>query len=223
MADIDIKLETPVSIREQIFNKLHEAVITGLIKPGERLVESRLAEQLNVSRTPVREALHALEREGLLESIPRVGYRVHVINEQEFTEVIELRELLMNYALEKVIMVNDRKAIDRIGANVEAMQKALHELDHNAFMSLDAEYDDLIMAATHVDKMPELWRPLKRRMTLYRYTGIEIAKTGVKSLKFHRDIYNAVAKGDVRLAQDIMHAHLETIKSEVEGKMVIYK
>lgn len=219
MADINIKLETPVSIREQIFNKLHEAVITGLIKPGERLVESRLAEQLKVSRTPVREALHALEREGLLESIPRVGYRVHEISEREFAEVLELRTLLMNYAVEKVIMVNDRKALDRIGANVAAMQKALNELDYNSFMSLDAEYDDLLMAATRMDKMPELWRPLKRRMILYRYTGIELAKTGIKTLKYHRDIYQALVKGNLSLARDTMHAHLETIKSEVEGKM----
>lgn len=219
MADINIKLETPVSIREQIFNKLHEAVITGLIKPGERLVESRLAEQLKVSRTPVREALHALEREGLLESIPRVGYRVHEISEREFAEVLELRTLLMNYAVEKVIMVNDRKALDRIGANVAAMQKALNELDYNSFMSLDAEYDDLLMAATRMDKMPELWRPLKRRMILYRYTGIELAKTGIKTLKYHRDIYQALVKGNLSLAWDTMHAHLETIKSEVEGKM----
>lgn len=220
MSELDIKLETPISIREQIFNKLHEAVISGALKPGERLVESRLAEKLNVSRTPVREALHALEREGLLESIPRVGYRVHIINEKEFKEILELRELLMNYAVEKLIWVNDRKAISNINVNVEAMQKALNELDYKTFMYLDAEFDDLIMAATHMDKLPELWRLLKRRMTMYRYTGIEIAKTGIKTLKFHRDIYNAVAKGDVRMAQDIMHAHLETIKSEVEGKMI---
>lgn len=219
MADINIKLETPVSIREQIFNKLHEAVITGIIKPGERLVESRLAEQLKVSRTPVREALHALEREGLLESIPRVGYRVHEISEQEFKEVLELRALLMNYAVEKVIMVNNRKALDRIGANVDAMQKALNELDYHSFMRLDAEYDDLLMAATGMDKMTELWRPLKRRMILYRYTGIELAKTGIKTLKFHRDIYSTIVKGDLNLARENMRAHLETIKSEVEGKM----
>lgn len=219
MADINTKLETPISIREQIFNKLHEAVITGLIKPGERLVESRLAEQLNVSRTPVREALHALEREGLLESIPRVGYRVHKISEQEFNEVIELRTLLMNYALEKVIMANNRQALDRIGANVATMQKALDELDYTVFMNMDAEYDDLIMAATGMDKMTEMWRPLKRRMMLYRYTGIILAKTGIKSLTFHRDIYNALVKGDLNLARETMQAHIETIKSEVEGNM----
>lgn len=220
MDDLNIKLETPVSIREQIFNKLHDAVVTGQIKPGERLVESRLAEQLNVSRTPVREALHALEREGLLESIPRVGYRVHIINEKEFREVIELREILMIYAVEKAIAVNDRAAIGEIGENVCLMEKALKKLDNQVFMQLDAEYDDLIMAATKVDKLHELWRPLKRRMTMYRYTGIEIAKTGSKTLKFHTDIYHAVLKGDTELAKNVVRAHLSTIRSEVEGKMI---
>lgn len=220
MTEFDLKLETPVSIREQIFNKLHTAVVTGTIKPGERLVESRLAAQLNVSRTPVREALHALEREGLLESIPRVGYRVHAINDKEFQEIIELRELLLNYAVEKVILAGDTAAISRIGENVLLMQKALEEQDYETFMFLDADFDDKVMEATKLDKMPELWRPLKRRMTMYRYTGIEINKTGSRSLRFHRDIYNAIDKGDVRLAQDMVHAHLATVRSEVEGKMI---
>ena len=73
---IRLSLEKPVSIREKVYAVVREDILNGRFSPGERMVETRLAEEVRISRTPIREALHMLEREGLLESIPRVGYRV---------------------------------------------------------------------------------------------------------------------------------------------------
>jgi DNA-binding GntR family transcriptional regulator len=65
-----------VSIREKVYDVIRNGILNGRIAPGDRMVETRLAKQIKTSRTPVREALHMLEMEGLLEAIPRVGYRV---------------------------------------------------------------------------------------------------------------------------------------------------
>ena len=83
----DFVIEHPVSIREKVYDYLRNEILCNRIPAGTRLVEGRLAKQINVSRTPIREALHILEMEGLVESIPRVGYRV---NELRWEDVEEL-------------------------------------------------------------------------------------------------------------------------------------
>jgi len=86
-----VRIKDPVSIRERVYEVIRNDILNGRIPPGERLVENRLAEEIHTSRTPVREALHMLEREGLLESIPRVGYRVKQIHWDEVEEICEIR------------------------------------------------------------------------------------------------------------------------------------
>lgn len=81
----------PVSIRQKVYSVIRNEILNGRILPGERMVETRLAEQIKTSRTPVREALYMMEMEGLLEAIPRVGYRVKQIEWDEVEEICEIR------------------------------------------------------------------------------------------------------------------------------------
>ncbi len=87
-----VAIKRPVSIREKVYAAVRDNILDGRIAPGERVVETRLAEEIKTSRTPVREALHMLEREGLLEAIPRVGYRVKQITLDEIDEICEIRK-----------------------------------------------------------------------------------------------------------------------------------
>ena len=86
-----LTIKDPISIRKKVFTAIREYILDGSFPPGERLVESRIAEQIKTSRTPVREALHLLESEGLLESIPRAGYRVKSLHWEEVEEICEIR------------------------------------------------------------------------------------------------------------------------------------
>ena len=87
----DLTIEAPVSIRQKVYDFLRNQILSNHIAAGERLVEGRLAGQINVSRTPIREALHKLEMEGLIESIPRVGYRVKELRWEDVEELCEIR------------------------------------------------------------------------------------------------------------------------------------
>ena len=84
-------IKDPISIRKKVYAAIREHILDGSFPPGERLVESRIAEQIKTSRTPVREALHLLESEGLLESIPRAGYRVKPLHWEEVEEICEIQ------------------------------------------------------------------------------------------------------------------------------------
>ncbi|MBW1818460.1 MAG: GntR family transcriptional regulator, partial [Deltaproteobacteria bacterium] len=84
-------IKEPVSIREKVYDVIRNDILNNRIRPGTRLVETQLAKQINTSRTPVREALHMLEMEGLLVSTPRVGYKVKQIEWVEIEEIVEIR------------------------------------------------------------------------------------------------------------------------------------
>jgi DNA-binding GntR family transcriptional regulator len=90
------------TIREKVYEYLREGILSGTIKAGGRLVESDLADSIGTSRTPVREALHTLEREGLVESLHRVGYVVRPISELEVSELCEIRLVLEALALRRI-------------------------------------------------------------------------------------------------------------------------
>ena len=86
--------EQYLPLRESVFNTLRKAILTGELKPGERLMEIHLANKLGVSRTPIREAIRKLELEGLVKIIPRSGAQVAQISEQDLKDVLEIRRSL---------------------------------------------------------------------------------------------------------------------------------
>ena len=81
-------------LRDLVFNTLRQAILTGELKPGERLMEIHLAEKMGVSRTPIREAIRKLELEGLVTMVPRRGAEVAQITEKSMTDVLEVRRTL---------------------------------------------------------------------------------------------------------------------------------
>jgi GntR family transcriptional regulator, rspAB operon transcriptional repressor len=99
----DFVIESPMLIRSQVYEKVKQVILSGSIPPGSQLLEGRLAKQLDVSRTPVREALHVLEMEGFLESFPRIGYRVRQITWEQVVEINEIRAVLEPLAARKAI------------------------------------------------------------------------------------------------------------------------
>jgi DNA-binding GntR family transcriptional regulator len=115
------------SIRRKIYDPLREQVLNGEIQPHQHLIEAKIAREIGTSRTPVREALHSLELEGLIESKPRVGYVVKPISEQEVEEICEIRMAIAGVAarwtmekahqklVEERMMVDDRNQIQGTG------------------------------------------------------------------------------------------------------------
>ena len=103
-------------LRDQVVTELRQAILSGRLKPGERLVEGRLADELGVSRNPVREAIRALASEGLIEVTARRGAAVATMTEQEARETIELRALLEGQNARLAARRHDQQIIKRIEA-----------------------------------------------------------------------------------------------------------
>ena len=95
---LQINMDEYLPLRDVVFNTLRQGILTGELKPGERLMEIHLADRLGVSRTPIREAIRMLELEGLVTMIPRRGAEVSRISRQDIRDVLEVRLVLDSLA-----------------------------------------------------------------------------------------------------------------------------
>jgi DNA-binding GntR family transcriptional regulator len=110
----------PARLADRVYTRLMGAILEGTIAQGDRLIQETLAEELAVSRTPVREALLRLEAEGVLEKEGRKGFVVKVIDEKMIRSIYQAREAVEGYAAQVVAEKADAKAVDRLERRLES-------------------------------------------------------------------------------------------------------
>ncbi|MCP4686951.1 MAG: GntR family transcriptional regulator, partial [Desulfobacterales bacterium] len=113
------------SMGQHVFEHLKQTIIRGDVSPGNRLVESRIADAMGVSRTPVREALHKLEREGLLMKQPRGGFIVLGLNREEIEETFGIRSVLEGYAAKMAAIKHQEEELFVLEDKIDEYQECL--------------------------------------------------------------------------------------------------
>ena len=101
----NMRINEYLPLRDIVFQTLRNAIITGELQPGERLMETQLGEKLGVSRTPIREAIRKLELEGLVVMVPRKGAQVAQFTEKDIQDVLEVRAALEALAVQNIAML----------------------------------------------------------------------------------------------------------------------
>ncbi len=207
----DFVIENPTLIRGQIYDRIKQEILSGNISPGSRVLEGRLAQQINVSRTPVREALHLLEMEGFLESFPRVGYRVREVTYEEGMEIHEIRAALEPLAARKAIESEDQGYLDDLGQNLAQSEVAARQ-ELSAFLRCDAEFDEIIVRASGMKTLFSVWGTLRQRLNIYRMEAQHALKTRLLSIEGHRKILECLKARDPDSAKNAIINHLEDSK-----------
>ena len=212
----DFVIEDATLVRGQIYEKVKQAILSGDIPMGCRLLEGRLAEQLNVSRTPVREALHVLEMEGFLESFPRVGYRVRQITLEEALEIYEIRGVLEPLAARKAIESDDQSYIDLLEQAIAKSETAGKREQLDAFFQYDAAFDEIIVRASGMKTLLNIWAVLRHRLKLYRM-GVQVsASIRLKAVNGHRRILKCLKARDQSAVNTAIREHLENFKQDIK-------
>lgn len=201
-------------LREIVFNTLRQAILKGKIKPGERLMEVHLANELGVSRTPVREAIRMLELEGLVIMEPRKGARVAEIEQQDLKDVLELRKGLEDLAICKAcerITAEELKCLDAAAAKFSKLVKASDDSDEalTALAEADVKFHDVIYEATHNRRLVQLLNNLREQMYRYRMEYMKDAPSRKLLDAEHKEICCAVRGGDVDRARKFVCAHID--------------
>jgi DNA-binding GntR family transcriptional regulator len=213
----DFVIENPTLIRGQIYNKIKKEILSGSISPGSRVLEGRLARQVNVSRTPVREALHILEMEGFLESFPRVGYRVREITWEEVVEINEIRAVLEPLAAKKAIESEDQSYINALEQVLIQSEVAAKQDQLGSFLQYDTEFDEIIVRASGMKTLLDIWATLRHRLRLYRMGAQDphSLDTRLRSIRGHWKILECLKAKDKEGVNGAIIEHLEDSKQDI--------
>jgi len=203
------------SIRQKIYDHLREQLLSGEIPPHHHLIENKIANEIGTSRTPVREALHSLELEGLIESIPRVGYVVKSINEVEVEEICEIRVAIEGVAARWAMGKAPQKLIEELRKNISVSEeKAVHG-DPRTFIDLDAQFHEIIARQSGSKRLQELGQTLRRHMLRYRIQSIYSPDNVLRAIQGHQGILEAIEKGDLEEVNRAIKCHLEQSKKDI--------
>jgi len=203
------------SIRQKIYDHLREQLLSGEIPPFQHLIETKIAKEIGTSRTPVREALHSLEREGLIESIPRVGYVVKPINEAEVEEICEIRAAIEGVAARWAMEKAPQKLIEELRKNISVSEENAVHADPKTFIDLDAQFHEIIARQSGSKRLQEWAQTLRRHMLRYRTQSIYLIDNVLRAIQGHKGILEAIEKGDLEEVNRAIKSHLEQSKKDI--------
>lgn len=221
-----MSIERPIPIRKQVYEYLRTQILEHSLKPSERLVEAQIAKDLGISRTPIREALHLLEKDGFVESIPRVGYKVMSLDWDDLEEIIEIRKvneiLACRWAVEKI----DEKDLAALEENLVFSQSALDAGSPAKFLECDEQFHEILVSSAGSKHLLELCQQLRRLMIRYRSQSMHTieagaATFGLASIKAafegHIRIVGCLKSRDAAGVESAMVQHLEQAKKDIQS------
>ena len=212
MADTKFNINTNeyLPLRDVVFNTLRDAILTGKLVPGERLMENQLAEKLGVSRTPVREALRMLELENLVELVPRKGAQVLDMSEKDIVNILEGRSALEGLATSVACKKMSKEDLQQLKNMEVDFEKAVAENDVEHFVDIDEDFHDLIFAATENDKLINIFRNLRIQLYRYRMAQAKNNETSMSTIvAHHRSIIRAIENHDAEEGASIAQGHIK--------------
>lgn len=205
------------TLTDKVCQKLKERIINQELKPGERLVVSRIAEKLGTSLTPVREALVMLEKDGLVKMVPHKGARVAKPTKKNFEDLFAVRQVLEGLAVKlasKKLSRADFKVMDEI---LEYGKKSLSAGDSESWFEADEKLHEFIIRKSSNELLIQILSQIRDRIHVFRVWTARYPN-GIKRASLeHRNIVSALKKQDVREAEKLMMEHIEnTFKAGIE-------
>jgi len=203
------------SLRQKIYDHLREQLLNGEIPPNQHLIETKIAKEMGTSRTPIREALHSLELEGLIESIPRVGYVVKPIKKAEVEEICEIRTAIEGVAARWAMEKAPQKLIEELRENILVSEEKTIHGDPRAFVDMDAQFHEIIARLSGSKRLQELAQTLRRHMLRYRIQSIYLTENVVRAIEGHKGILTAIENGNLEDVNRALRGHIEQSKKDI--------
>lgn len=194
-------------LRDKVAEQIRAAILSGHYRPGERLVEDRLAEDFGVSRNPIREALRTLASEGLIEVTARRGAVVASLSAQEAEELLEVRATLEAANARLAARRRDAAVLEQLSSTLARGTQSAELGRADELLALNDEFHADLARAGHNRVLADLMRMLRDRSApLFRGFGLEFAR---RSWAEHADILRAVIAGDAELAALLAYRHVK--------------
>jgi len=204
-----ITIDSYRPLRETVCEALREAIRRGVLEPGERLMEVQLAEELGISRTPVREAIRKLEQEGYVIMIPRRGTYVSNVSERDVKEIFEIRSALESLSTGLAAMRIESEELDRLRALLTEIEGHIQRHDIDKIVATDIEFHGLLYQVSRNERLVGIISNLKEQLARFRTLSMSYPGRLQETLEEHRAMVEAIADGDVEAARDAAERHME--------------
>lgn len=204
-----IKLDSYQPLREVVFETLRDAIRKGILKPGERLMEIHLAEQLGVSRTPVREAIRKLELEGYVIMMPRRGTYVSNLSIKDINEVFEIRTSLDSLASGLAAERITDEELEHLQRLLVVIGEVIKEKNMEKIVEADTKFHDILYQASRNNRLVGIIYNLREQLTSFRAKSMAYPGRLEETLEEHRRIVDTIAQGDAVAAQKASEYHME--------------
>jgi len=196
------------SLGQHVFEHLKQAIIRGQVQPDKWLVESHIAEALDISRTPVREAIHKLEREGLVQKQPRGGFTVLGLNRSDIEETFGIRSVLESYAARLAAIKHRKHELKPLEKKIEEFQRHLDKKQWEALPRVNTEFHDLLYALSKSPKLIHLINGLRDQIYRFRKIILEQENMAHKSNEDHRLMLDLIRRRDAEGVERIVREHI---------------
>jgi len=196
------------SLGEHVFESLKHSIVRGKISSGEWLVESHIAETLGISRTPVREAIHKLEREGLIERQPRGGFTVLGLEREDIEETFGIRSVLEGYAARLAAVKHAAQELEDLENKIDEFQTALDHKKMNLLPAINTEFHDLLYSLSKSPKLINMINGLRDQIYRYRQMILKERKFASTSNLDHKKMLKYIRKRDAEGAERLVRDHI---------------
>ena len=203
------------SLREEVYESLRRAILQGKVKPGQRLIEEKLAHEAEISRTPVREAFYKLEKDDLVTRRTRGGFVVRQFTRGDVDEILGIRIALESYA---AYLATSHITADKMAAlqkKLDESQKAMKARDFNKVIQLHTDFHDLLYRLSKSKKLSQMIDDFNDYFYRYRVALIRTADNIEYAVEDHRDMLNAMKKKNPGLVEKVVREHLERTRQYI--------
>jgi DNA-binding GntR family transcriptional regulator len=201
-------LQERKSLGQHVFDNLKQAIIRGNITPGEWLVESHIAQMLGISRTPVREAIHKLERERLIERQPRGGFTVLGLNREDIEETFGIRAVLEGYAARLATQKHRPRELIVLEQKVEEFQVCLRKKQMASLPVINTEFHDLLYALSKSPRLIHMINGLRDQIFRFRQIILKDQTHAATSHEDHLQMLNFMHKRDADRVEKLVREHI---------------
>ena len=213
MLNFDIQNHRP--LREMVYEELKMQILTGAIVPGTRMMEVELADEMGVSRTPIREAIRKLEKEGLVTIEPRRGAYASQISTEDMVEILEVRQNMEGLA---AFFAASRMKPEQLTALKDVSQKyneAVSEENMENMIKYDTRFHRIIVESCNNKVLVQMIEQLQELLLRFRYIYYDNFRRAENMPEEHKAILDAIEQGNADAARDAADIHIDRLKELV--------
>ena len=206
-----------VSLAEQVFERLEKEILTGKYQRGEILTEMKIVSDLGVSRTPIREALHRLEQEHIIEITQR-GILILGVTEKDLEDIFDVRMKIEGMASASAAQCMSEEELSELRETLELQEFYVSKRDPDRIKTMDSKFHQLIYRYCGSTVLYDTLMPLHKKVQKYRRASVENNARAQQSAKEHRAIFEAIEAKNAQLAEQYTFEHIANARDHILNK-----